>query len=81
MICTEEKIDRGAVLHIPLSQYAFAESEHSLIIRIRAKKRRIYPSAFYTMQTVSAGSPPLNFKRFQCRFVQKMSILNTSKQK
>lgn len=35
---TEEKIDRAAVLHIPLSQYAFAEAEYKLTIRIRVKK-------------------------------------------
>lgn len=35
---TEERIDRRAVLHIPLSQYAFAEAEYKLTIRIRVKK-------------------------------------------
>ncbi len=31
-------INRAAVLHIPLSQYAFANSEHSLTIRLRTAK-------------------------------------------
>lgn len=32
------KIDKAAILHIPLSQYAFATSEYSITIRLRAKK-------------------------------------------
>ena len=35
-----EKIDKAAILHIPLSQYAFATSEYSITIRLRAKKKR-----------------------------------------
>lgn len=35
-----EKMDRAAILHIPLSQYAFAASEYGITIRLRAKKRR-----------------------------------------
>ena len=38
MSIKEERMDRATVLHIPLSQYAFAKSEHTLVIRIRAKK-------------------------------------------
>jgi len=57
MICTEEKIDRGAVLHIPLSQYAFAESEHSLIIRIRAKKKDLSKCLLYYADRVCRKSP------------------------
>ena len=38
MSIKEERMDRAAVLHIPLSQYAFAKSEHTLVIRIRTKK-------------------------------------------
>ena len=34
------KIDKAAILHIPLSQYAFATSEYSITIRLRAKKKR-----------------------------------------
>lgn len=33
-----EKMDRAAILHIPLSQYAYAVSEYGLTIRLRAKK-------------------------------------------
>ncbi|MCM1088377.1 MAG: glycoside hydrolase family 13 protein [Muribaculaceae bacterium] len=38
MMKTTETIERSAVLHIPLSQYAFAESQYRLIIRLRVKK-------------------------------------------
>ena len=34
-----QKMDRAAILHIPLSQYAFATSEYGITIRLRAKKR------------------------------------------
>lgn len=34
-------IHREAVLHIPLSQYAFADSERSLVIRLRAAKENL----------------------------------------
>lgn len=35
---TEDRINREAVLHIPLSQYAFPEAEYRLIVRIRVQK-------------------------------------------
>ncbi|MCM1156160.1 MAG: glycoside hydrolase family 13 protein [Roseburia sp.] len=38
MINDTKTIERSAVLHIPLSQYAFAGSEYSLTIRLRVKK-------------------------------------------
>ncbi|MCM1161439.1 MAG: glycoside hydrolase family 13 protein [Roseburia sp.] len=38
MTKSQEMIDKRAVLHIPLSQYAFAESEYGLTIRLRVKK-------------------------------------------
>lgn len=38
MISTNKKIDKSAILHIPLSQYAYATTENSLAIRIRSKK-------------------------------------------
>ncbi len=31
-------MNKSAILHIPLSQYAFAEDEHTLVIRLRAEK-------------------------------------------
>lgn len=39
MMTQNDKMERAAILHIPLSEYAFAESEYGLTIRIRAKKR------------------------------------------
>ena len=34
-------MNKGAVLHIPLSQYAYAEGEHELTIRLRTEKNDI----------------------------------------
>lgn len=34
-------IEKSAILHIPLSQYAFAESEYEMVIRLRAKKNNL----------------------------------------
>lgn len=34
-------MNKSAILHIPLSQYAFAEDEHTIIIRLRAEKNDI----------------------------------------
>lgn len=31
-------MNKGAVLHMPLSQYAYAEDEHAIIVRIRGEK-------------------------------------------
>lgn len=31
-------MNKGAILHIPLSQYAFAKGKHALVIRLRAQK-------------------------------------------
>ena len=36
MMTQNDKMERAAILHIPLSEYAFAESEYGLTIRIRA---------------------------------------------
>lgn len=33
-------MEKEAILHIPLSQFAFAEKEDRLVIRIRCKKGR-----------------------------------------
>jgi cyclomaltodextrinase len=41
------KINREAVLHIPLSNYAFANSEHRLTIRIRTQKDNISGCTLY----------------------------------
>ena len=40
-------MNRSAILHIPLSQYAFAEDEHTLSIRIRAQKDDIRKCTLY----------------------------------
>ena len=41
------KINREAVLHIPLSNYAFAISEHKLTIRIRTQKDNVSACTLY----------------------------------
>ena len=41
------KINREAVLHIPLSNYAFAISEHRLTIRIRTQKDNVSACTLY----------------------------------
>ncbi|PPK81957.1 glycosidase [Lacrimispora xylanisolvens] len=41
------KINHEAVLHIPLSNYAFANSEHRLTIRIRTKKDNVSACTLY----------------------------------
>lgn len=53
----EKKIERAAVLHIPLSQYAFAESEHVLVIRIRAKKKDLSGCFLYYADRVCKKTP------------------------
>ena len=40
-------MNRSAILHIPLSQYAFAEDEHTLRIRLRAQKDDIRKCTLY----------------------------------
>ena len=41
------KINREAVLHIPLSNYAFANSEYRLTIRIRTQKGNVSACTLY----------------------------------
>lgn len=38
MMNEQTMMEREAILHIPLSNYAFANSEHNLTIRLRAKR-------------------------------------------
>lgn len=57
----KEKIERAAVLHVPLSQYAFAESEHTLTIRIRAKKKNLSGCFLYYADRVCRKTP-IEFK-------------------
>ena len=53
----EKKMERTAILHIPLSQYAFAQSEHTLIIRIRAKKKDLTGCTLYYADRVCKKTP------------------------
>lgn len=50
-------IDRLAVLHIPLSQYAFAEDEHRMTIRIRAKKHNLNKCILFYADRVCRKTP------------------------
>lgn len=52
-----EKIDKAAILHIPLSQYAFATSEYSITIRLRAKKSDLTRCVLYTADRVCRETP------------------------
>ncbi len=62
MSIKEEQMDRAAVLHIPLSQYAFAKSEHTLVIRIRAKKKDLSGCDLYYADR-ACQKPPIEFYR------------------
>lgn len=61
MTSGKEKIEHAAVLHVPLSQYAFAESEHTLTIRIRAKKKNLSGCFLYYADRVCRKTP-IEFK-------------------
>ena len=52
-----EKMDRAAILHIPLSQYAYAVSEYGLTIRLRAKKGDLTRCTLYTADRVCKTTP------------------------
>lgn len=52
-----EKMDRAAILHIPLSQYAYARSEYGITIRLRAKKGDLTRCALYVADRVSRMVP------------------------
>ena len=49
-------MNKSAILHIPLSQYAFAEDEHKLTIRIRAEKNDIKSCILYYGDRVDQNS-------------------------
>ncbi len=50
-------IDKRAVLHIPLSQYAFAEAEYELTIRIRAGKGDLSECLLFYADRVCKKTP------------------------
>lgn len=53
----ENKMNKSAVLHIPLSQYAFAEDEHTIIIRLRTAKNDIMRCVLYYGDRVDPVEP------------------------
>lgn len=53
----KETIDRRAVLHIPLSQYAFAESEYALTVRIRVRKGDLSECLLFYADRVCKKTP------------------------
>ena len=57
MMEKERQLDRLAVLHIPLSQYAFAEGEHSLTIRLRVKKYDVDQCMLFYGDRVCRSTP------------------------
>lgn len=52
-----EKMDRAAILHIPLSKYAYATSEYGITIRLRAKKGDLTKCTLYTADRVCRTTP------------------------
>lgn len=58
------KINREAVLHIPLSNYAFANSEHKLTIRIRTQKDNVSACTLYYGDR-ACPSTPVVFEEIQ----------------
>lgn len=50
-------MNKSAVLHIPLSQYAYAQDEHTLVIRIRTEKGDISRCTLYYGDRVDPGHP------------------------
>ena len=52
-----EKINRAAILHIPLSQYAYATSEYEITIRLRAKKGDLSKCILYIADRVCRTTP------------------------
>lgn len=50
-------MNKSAILHIPLSQYAFAEGEHQLTIRLRAEKNDIKRCLLYYGDRVDPVEP------------------------
>ena len=57
MIQKEETMEYASVLHIPLSQYAFAEAENRLVIRIRIKKGDLTECFLYYADRVCKKTP------------------------
>lgn len=53
----EENINREAILHIPLSQYAFADAVNKLTIRIRTKKDNIESCMLYYGDRACESTP------------------------
>ena len=51
------KINREAVLHIPLSNYAFVNSEHRLTIRIRTQKDNVSACTLYYGDRACPATP------------------------
>ncbi|WP_099469037.1 glycoside hydrolase family 13 protein [Konateibacter massiliensis] len=52
-----KNINRKAILHIPLSQYAFAHSENKLTIRIRTEKENLSSCILYYGDRASNTTP------------------------
>lgn len=52
-----KEMDRAAILHIPLSQYAFAMAEQELTIRLRAKKGDLDKCTLYYGDRVCRTTP------------------------
>lgn len=55
-------MDKSAILHIPLSQYAFANTEKELTIRIRTKKKDLTSCTLYYGDR-ACNSTPVKFSK------------------
>lgn len=62
-------IERKAILHIPTSQYAFAQAEHKITIRLRAAKGNLEKCTLYWGDRAYPASPVRFFpKEMQIRW-------------
>ena len=50
-------MNKSAILHIPLSQYAFAEDEHTIRIRLRTQRDDMKHCELYYGDRVCPGNP------------------------
>lgn len=61
-------MDRSAILHIPLSQYAFASKERELTIRIRVKKKDVSVCTLYYADR-ACNTTPIKFTALPMKII------------
>ena len=68
-------MEKEAILHIPLSQFAFAEKEDRLVIRIRCKKGDLKRCVLLWGDRV-AMEEPLPVKQSEMEHVASLSLIH-----